>query len=287
MANPTVHGSNDSIHLAQRYREARRVHLMSSKDFHRWSKEMGHAFLILISTITISMFLGEFTFLKGWEAIYIGLLRFFRLTLLLCLPLYLLLPIYTKLGSAVRKKKGRLLQMEEKQALEFRPMKHWLFRPFQGIGIALLFASKLLGVLQIVTGSIAKVSLFVPQNHFQPERFFVATGVTVFISLLLSALWALDDMGIRYFNPKNHEIKMMGKYMGTFMPVLFGFYGIFSLFGEYPDTEALIYLFQIVVILYPPFTVFSIFHAHFVQRRAEDLLKRLFGEEGGHRHEDD
>jgi hypothetical protein len=71
------------------------------------------------------------------------------------------------------------------------------------------------------------------------------------------------------------------------MPVLFGFYGILSLFGEYPKTEALIYLFQIAVILYPPFTVFSIFHVHFVQRRAENLLKRLFGEEGGHPHGDD
>jgi hypothetical protein len=83
-------------------------------------------------------------------------------------------------------------------------------------------------------------------------------------------------MGIRYFNRKNHEIKMIGKYMGTFMPVLFGFYGIFSLFGEYPKTEALLYLFQIVVILYPPFTVFSIFHAHFVRRNIGSLSRRLF-----------
>ncbi len=242
---------------------------------------MGPAIFILLFTITLSIFLGEFTFLKGWEAIYKGLLRFFRFTLILCLPLYVLLPIESKLGWVVRRRGGVLLHMEEKQDLEVHPVKHWFFWPFQGIAIGLLFTTKLLGVLQIFTGSTAKVSLFVPQSQFQPERFLIATGATVLVSLLLSTLWTLDDMGIRYFNRKHHEIKMIGKYMGTVMPVLFGFYGIVSLLGGYPKTEALIYLFQIIVILYPPFTVFSIFHAHFLQRRAETLLKRLFVEKGG------
>lgn len=252
------------------------VRLKGSKNLHRWTKEVGLALLVLIFSIVASIFLGEFTFLKGWEAIYKGFLRFLRITFLLCLPLYVLLPIESKLGWVVRRRGGVLLHMEEKQDLEVHPVKHWLFRPFQGIGIGLLFASKLLGVLQIFTGSTGKVSLFVPQNQFQPERFFVAIGVTIFISLLLSTLWTLDDMGVRYFNQKNHEIKMIGKYMGTVMPVFFGFYGMLSLFGEFPKTQAVIYLFQIIVILYPPFTVFSIFHAHFVQRRAENLLEKLF-----------
>ena len=207
-----------------------------------------------------------------------GLLRFLRLTLVLCLPLLALLPIEDKIGRAIRRRGGVLLQMEEKQDLEIHPVKHWFFRPFQGIGIGLLFATKLLGILQIVTGSAPKVSLFIPHGQFQAGRFFIAAGITVFVSLLLSALWTLDDMGVRYFNRKNHEIKMIGKYMGTVMPVLFGFYGMFSLIGEYPKTEALIYLFQIIVILYPPFAVFSIIHAHFVQRKAENILRRLFGE---------
>ena len=62
------------------------------------------------------------------------------------------------------------------------------------------------------------------------------------------------------------------------MPVLLGFYGILSLFGEYPKTEALIYLFQIIIILYPPFTIFSVFHAHFVRRNIESLSRRLLPE---------
>ena len=281
IVNSSVGGSDHLVNFVQRHRVREMVHLMGSKNLHRWSKEMGPAILILLFTITLSIFLGKFTFLKGWEAIYKGLLRFFRFTLILCLPLYVLLPIESKLGWVVRRRGGVLLHMEEKQDLEVHPVKHWLFRPFQGIAIGLLFATKLLGVLQIFTGSTAKVSLFVPQSQFQPGRFFTAAGITVFVSLLLSTLWTLDDMGVRYFNRKNHEIKMIGKYMGRVMPILFGFYGILSLFGEYPKTEALIYLFQIIVILYPPFAIFSIFHAHFVQRRAENLLERLFDEKGG------
>jgi len=260
---------------------------ISPNRFRRWSKEIGHAVVVLTLTISLSIILGDFTFLKGSEAIYKGLLRFSRITLLLCLPLYLLFPIFEGLGRAVQRKNEAFLQVKEKQDLVIHPVKHWLLRPFQGIGIGLLFGIKLLSVLQVLTGETATASLLIPKGQFQFGRFLIVTGITVFVSLLLSTFWTLDDMGIRYFNRKNHEIKMIGKYMGTFMPVLFGFYGIFSLFGEYSKTGALLYLFQIVVILYPPFAIFSIFHAHFVQRRAENLLKRLFGEKGGLPHEDD
>jgi hypothetical protein len=256
------------------------ISLTSSKNFHRWSKEMGPAIFILLFTIGLSIFLGEFTFLKGWESVYRAFVRFFRFTFSLCLPLYLLLPIYGKLGFVFRRMKGILIQVEGKQELQIHSIKHWLFRPFQGIGIGLLFAVKLLEVLQIVTGSTPTAPLFLPQGQFQPGSLLIVTGITVLVSLILSTLWTMDDLGIRYFNRKDYEIKMVGKYVGTLMPILFGFYGILSLFGEYPKPEALIYLFQIVVILYPPFTIFSIFHAHFVQKKARDFSKRLFLEKG-------
>jgi hypothetical protein len=70
------------------------------------------------------------------------------------------------------------------------------------------------------------------------------------------------------------------------MPIVFGLYGVFSLFGEFPKVQALVYLFQMVVILYPSFTVFSVLHAHFVQKRAEALSKRLFFEKGRPSHKD-
>jgi len=254
--------------------------LASSNKFRRWSKEIGHAVAILILTISLPIFLGEFTFLKGSEAIYKGLFRFFRITLLLCLPLYLLLPVFGRLGKVVQRKNSTFLQVKEKQGLEIHPVKHWLIRPFQGIGIGLLFGIKLLSVLQVITGSTASASLFIPKGQFQFGRFLVIAVITIFVSMLLSTIWTLDDMGIRYFNRKNQEIKMIGKYVGTLMPIFFGFYGVFSLFSQFQKTQAFLYLFQVAVILYPPFTFFSVFHTHFVQKRAENLLDRLFIEKG-------
>jgi hypothetical protein len=233
----------------------------------------------LILTIFLSVFLGDFTFLKGSEAIYKGLFRFFRITLFLCLSLYLLFPVFKGLGRVVLRKNEAFFQVKEKQDLKIHPVKHWLLRPLQGIGIGLLFGAKLLSVLQVMTGEVATASLLIPTGQFQPGRFLIVTGITIVISLLLSTLWTLDDMGIRYFNRKNHEIRMIGRCMGTVMPVLFGFYGILSLFGEYSRTEALLYLFQIIIILYPPFAIFSIFHAHYVRRNIESLSKKIFSEQ--------
>ncbi len=180
------------------------VHVMVKKNIHRFSKEAGPAFLILILSMAFSIFSGEFAFLRGWESLYLGLLRFFRTTLFLCLPLFLLPSIFGNLGSVIRRRKEIFIQIKRKQTLEIGPVKHWLFRPFQGIGIGLLFATKLLGVLQIVTGSTATASILFPQGRFQPGRLLVVTGITILVSLLLSTLWTLDDMGIRYFNRKDY-----------------------------------------------------------------------------------
>jgi hypothetical protein len=254
------------------------VHLMHSKNVRRWSKEAGPAFLILVLSMALSIFSGEFAFLGGWESLYRGFLRFFRTAFFLCLPLYLLPSIFANLGSIIGRKKKIFIQL--KQKMEIRPIKQWLSRPFQGIGIGFLFATKLLGVLQIVTGSTATASLFFPQGQFQLARLLIVSALTILVSVILSTLWTMDDLGIRYFNRKDYEIKMIGKYVGTLMPTLFGLYGIFSLFDQFSKMQALVYLFQIIVILYPPFTVFSVFHAHFVQRRGEDLSNELFIEKG-------
>jgi hypothetical protein len=250
-------------------------HLTPSKSLRQWSREIGHAVAILILTISFSILLGEFTFLKGTEAIYKGPFRFFRVTLLLCLPLYLLAPILGMLGSVARKKNEAFLQIKDKQDLGIHPLKHWLLRPFQGIGTGLLFRTKILWVLQIATGSAASPALPIPKGEFEVGRFLIVTGITILISLLLSMLWTLYDMGIRYFNRRNHEIKMIGKYVGTLMPVLFGFYGALSFLSQFQMAQALLYLIQIAVILYPPFAVFSVFHTHFLRKRAEFFLDRL------------
>jgi hypothetical protein len=151
----------------------------------------------------------------------------------------------------------------------------------QGIGIGLLFEAKLLSALQILTGVTAQPVLFSSRGQIQLERWLVITGITMVISLFLSTLWTLDDVGVRYANRKDQELKMIGKYVGTLMPILFGFYGIFSLIADYPDRQAFIFLFRIVMILYPPFTVFAVIHFRFLRNREEHFSERTSLRKGG------
>ncbi len=250
---------------------------ITEKNIRHLLKEIFPALAVLLFSIFFSYFLDNLTSLKGWEVIYRSLFRFFRFTLVLCLPLYLLSPIY---GFLVGKISRKLLQMEGMEDLRIRPLKHWIFRPFQGIGIGLLFETKLLTALQIITGVASQPFLLFPRGQFQPGRLLVITGITVIISLLLSTLWTLDDVGIRYHNRKDQEIKMIGKYAGTLMPIIFGFYGIFSLIADFPAGQVFIYLFKTVIILYPPFTVFAVLHTRFLKNREEYFSKKISLQKG-------
>jgi hypothetical protein len=179
------------------------------------------------------------------------------------------------LCSVIRKKREAFFQIKDNRDLRIHPVKHWLLRRLQGIGVVLILGTKILWVLEIPTGALVSPALLIPKGLFEVGRFMVVTGVTIMISLLLSILWTFDDLGIRYFSRKNHEIRMIGKYVGTLMPVLLGFYGAFSLLSRFPTAQALLYLIQIAVILYPPFAIFSVFHDHFLQKRGQTLLDTL------------
>jgi hypothetical protein len=238
--------------------------------FRQWTKDLAPALLVLLMSALCSLFIVNLTFAKGWLGIYNLFSRFLRFTLFLCLPLYLGQYIYNFLVS---KTQGRLLQVEVHSDGDINHVKHWIFRPFQGIGIELLFGTKLLSILQVVIGQEAASSLL-PQGFFKIERFLVTTGITIAISLLLSTLWTLDDMGIRYVNRRDQEIKMIGKYAGTLMPLIFGFYGILSLFASYPITESSVYLLKIIFILYPPFAIFAVIHSYVLRGNAASLMER-------------
>ena len=244
----------------------------------RLTKEISPALIVLFFSLLFSYFFDRFTPIKGWVIPLRVFMRFILFTLFFCLPLYVLLPIFRFIVARMRE---RLLQTENRQELSIHTIKHWIFRPFQGIGIGLLFETKLLAVLQIVTGVTEQPFLFFPRGQFQLGRMLVISGITVVISLLLSTLWTLDDVGIRYVNRKDQEIKMIGKYVGTLMPIIFGFYGIFSLIADYPARQVFIFLFRTVMILYPPFAVFAVFHFRFLRNREEHFSERTLLKKGG------
>jgi len=251
-------------------RYKRRYGRLTTKKTIGWSKDMAPGLIVLLATVVFSFFHGDFELLTSWQAACKAPLRFLRFAFLLCIPLYALPKVY---GFILRKKDPALLQIEQGKALDIRPAKHWLFRPFQGIGIGLLFGTKLLAILQIIGGSAVGASLLIPEGHFQYGRLLMITAITIFVSLLLSILWTLDDMGIRYFNRKDQELKMIGKYAGTLMPVIFGFYGILNLLANYPTLQALLLVCKIAVVLYPPLVIFAVLHTYFVRSRTELFSK--------------
>ena len=244
----------------------------------RLSKEISPALTVLFFSILFSYFFDSLTPVTGREVLLRALIRFIRFALFLCLPLYVLLPSYRFVVARMREK---LLQTEKRREPCIHPVKHWIFRPLQGIGIGLLFETKLLAALQIITGVTAQPFLFFSRGQFELGRMLIISGITVVISLFLSTLWTLDDVGIRVVNRKDQEIKMIGKYVGTLMPILFGFYGIFSLIADYPDRQAFIFLFRIVMVLYPPFAVFAVLHFRFLRSREEQFSEGTSLKKGG------
>lgn len=228
------------------------------------------------AAIVFSLCFGRFQ--NTWElAIVRGLLRFFRITLVLCIPLCILFPVYSFI---IDWKRRALLRVEQEQ-LAIRPLKHWLFRPFQGIGIAFLFRTKLLVTLQLVGGPAFPPSLLIQGGIPDVRRSLLMSAVIAFASLLVSTLWTLDDMGIRYANRRDQELKMVGKYVGTLMPVVFGMYGVIGVMANYPTAEALLTLLRAVSVLYPPFVCFTVIHTYLIRSRKGFAAKRSMIEEGG------
>ncbi len=226
-----------------------------------WVKDTGPTITIVCLAIVASLLFGR-SGIQGGEAVIKAFLRFFRIVFVLCIPLGVLFPVYRLI---IGWKKDLFLRVQQNRGLIVYPVKHWLFRPFQGIGIAFLFRSKLLAMLQLVAGPSVPASLVIHRGYgFGTNHFLLTSAITAFVALFLSVLWTFDDMGIRYFNERDHELKMIGKYVGTLMPVIFGVYGIFGVMANYPVAEALLDIARAVVLLYPPFVLFAVLHTYVI-----------------------
>ncbi|MGE5253444.1 MAG: hypothetical protein ACM3N7_05735 [Planctomycetaceae bacterium] len=233
------------------------------------------ALAVVLATLIISAFITEFTFNFGLAALWKTLLRFLRLTLLLAFPLLLLPSLYKILQGLFNGGTRCLIQMKEDRDTAIHPLKNWVIRPFQGIGLTMLLATKLLTLLEIYSGEKITVDTILPHGIFNPGRFFSSITIGIIVSLLLACLWALDDLGIRHYNGKTREVRMIGKYVGLLLPIFFGFYGIISLFENNTQLAVAKYVAQMVVILYPPFVVLNVLHSRYLGSHEETLLKRL------------
>ena len=68
---------------------------------------------------------------------------------------------------------------------------------------------------------------------------------------------------------------MIGKYIGILLPVIFGFYGILNLFESHEQLLAIRYIFQMIVVLYPPFVVMTVLHFLYMEKYESTLLEKL------------
>uniref|UniRef100_A0A7C3Z1M8 Uncharacterized protein n=1 Tax=Desulfobacca acetoxidans TaxID=60893 RepID=A0A7C3Z1M8_9BACT len=235
---------------------------------------LGPAWGLLVLGTGIAVFVTNFTFLSGVAPLWKAPLRFLRLALNLTLPL-VFLPFCCRLLQGLINRRGRGLIGAPDVYLSLSPVKGWMVRPFQGIGLSLLFASRLLAVLQGYTGTPIRATEVLPTGYFQFGRFLVVTGLGILVSLLLSLAWALDDLGVRYRNDRTGEVRLMGRFLGVILPIGFGFYGFFNILANVPFLEALAAVFQMVVILYPPFCTLAVVHAFYLQRYGDHLLRCL------------
>jgi hypothetical protein len=248
---------------------------MISKLKSKTIKEMSPALGLLLITLLISAFITEFAFNFGLTALWKTILRFLRLSLLLTLPLLLLPGLCTLLAGLFNRGNRRLIQIREERDPAIHPLKNWVIRPFQGIGLTMLLAAKMLTLLELYTGSKITLDTVLPQGAFNAGRFLSLIIIGVIVSLLLSSLWTLDDLGVRHYNRKTREVRMIGKYIGLILPIFFGFYGIIGLFEDNTQIIVVKYVAQMVVVLYPPFVVFNVLHSRYLRRREEILLRRL------------
>jgi hypothetical protein len=233
------------------------------------------ALAVLFLNVFISGFFSEFTVTVGMESVWKILLRFLRFSFILIIPIPLLPHVCGLMQSLLNRRSLRLIQIRDERHPVRIPWQIWLIRPFQGIGLAMLIATKLIALVQLSTNEAINSSIVLPPTQFHWGRFLSATAVAVTASLLLLFLWSLDDLGIRRHNRKTGEIRIIGRYLSALLPILFGFYGMFSLFESHDRLLALRYIAQMILALYPPFLVLAVVHKFYTEKREVLILKRL------------
>jgi len=133
---------------------------MSEQTNKKWHNQIVRflwpALLVLAANLIISAFIGRFTFIGGAEALWKVPFRYFRFSLILVIPLFLLPVLTTFWGRLFTFGQRELISSTERMT-GLSLLKIWLIRPFQGIGLSFLLGAKLIGVLQgysvVATGS--------------------------------------------------------------------------------------------------------------------------------------
>jgi hypothetical protein len=226
------------------------------------------AILVLLLTETVS-------YVTGYpEGLFLSRLirgvstRFVLIMLMLLAPLPLLPRLLIWLSKVGRNTGfiGQLASTGTRPYGELSKLAVGFFRPIQGIALSLIFAEKLLQLMEFSIG-------------ISPSRILVRMTLfmlgSILVSLLLSIIWTLDDLGVKMYNEKNGEVRLLGGTVGVVLPLITGLVGITTLFQHDTLAGVLTDLLGIGMILYPPYAIFAFIHYEFFRRRSLVLLQRL------------
>ena len=233
------------------------------------------AIAVLLASLFVAVVFGSFVFLSGTEAVWKIFVRFFRHSANLIIPVMLLPLVFSGVSLFFNRGNRRLVIVRGDLGPPLNRLRYWLVRPFQGIGIVMLFATKLIAFLNLSADIPVNSSIVLFQKGFNLMKFAASTSIGALAALLLASLWGLDDLDIRCHNTRTGEIRKLGKTLGIILPVIFGFYGIMELLKDNPPLLAVSYVAQMVIVLYPPFVAFSIFHSWYVSKYRLMLISRL------------
>jgi len=251
------------------------VKVPSRKLIKPFFQEIWPSLAVLSVTAGIASLVTEFTFVSGIKALWKVLFRFLRLTLVLAIPILLLPSMCSRMKGIFNTKYRRLMQIQEEAGLNLDQFQVWFLRPLQGIGLSMFIATKFVGVLQLYLGTPIPGRVIVPTGEFNLVRFLSTNSILFLTSLFLLFLWTIDDLGIRQVNKKSGEVKMIGRYVGVLLPIIFGFYGVFALFGASARSLAIWYIVQMALVLYSPFVMLAIVHFRYLRSREAYLMEKL------------
>jgi len=193
--------------------------------------------------------------------------RFLLVTVILFSPILLLSRLLRLVGKALRNDFFSLqLVNAGVSSGGFSRLVAWFIRPFQGIGLSMIFARNILGVLEYFPGMSYAGAMF------RPVLFLVDSALA---SILLSVVWSLDDLCIRIYNRKTTEVHMAGRYIGSILPLIFGAVGVYGLFEAGSPADAVASVVEIAMVLYPPYVLFAVIHHNFVMKHKTTLSDNL------------
>lgn len=219
------------------------------------------AVFIFILTLIVSFVTGHPEGLFLTHSARGMMLRFVAVTLILVMPVFVL-PRLLALTGGITKNEGLFGQQLVKAGLgadlELGRLAAWLLRPLQGISLSLILAERFLSLLE------SSIGISYTRLLLSLTLFLMGGALT---SIFLSVVWAFDDLGIKIYNSKTAEVRMAGSSIGTFLPLITGAIGVSGLFHASLPLDALMDLIEIVMVLYPPYVFFAVFHHELVVRR--------------------